>query len=535
MSQFRNTADVLDEILQEAGEPTNGNSLYETAAVIAANHVHHAIIGGGNIFNVNVDEPWVWARSKLPIIFDLQPGVTAQATLTNGNVSISFTPTPTTNYSGWYAQVLNESTVYRIANHDSAGTSQINYVTASAVPTSGSLVLNFDGYNLTAAWNSTYQSLQSAWNAIIPNGQWLVTSDLSSKKITVIMNGLNGPQDGFNIVSNSLLNGTTAVTVIGGSSQTGVAATPSATAQLDSDYLGTATSASVRLFKLDYNIQQSYFAITDSNDRLEFSENGVTTSLVFQHGVYSAQGLASQIMSTFNSTAYYGVWYDSLVNKFAFASSITASFLGATGQYAYKSILPTLGFAPQDYTGAQSYTAQDVPNRIARMIEPFKCYMSDRNRPFIYSTDPIKMQEDYPIAFIQSRLPDRFSRVSADTDGSITVRFNAYPSTASKVQVDWIPQPLDLVDNAMSKVLVPRGDLKTFIYAAASFIMFQKEDTKFKGMLGLARAGLDAMKKKNHGELFRTGEHFGQQVPRADLDRRHRNRWFRYGYTSSDW
>ena len=103
MSQFRTTADILDEVLDKSGEVTNGNSPYESNAVTYLNKAHQAIVGGGSIFSLKVDEAWTWARSRHPINIELLPAVTAGSVqVTADSLNISFTSAPATSVEGWF-------------------------------------------------------------------------------------------------------------------------------------------------------------------------------------------------------------------------------------------------------------------------------------------------------------------------------------------------------------------------------------------------------------------------------------------------
>lgn len=429
MAQFRTTADILDEILQKSGEPTNGNSPFESRAIVYANKVHHAIIGGGNIFDINVDEPWVWARSHTPIVLELQPAFKAgSVTVLNGDINITFQSAPATSLEGWHFQVNGKATVYKITNHTAAGT----------------------------------------------------------------------------------------------------------IAQIDSSFVDDPGVYSFRAFKLDYPIFPAYMYVDNTNDKLDLLEGTAATVRAFTipHGSYTPTNLIASVISTIaaSATAAFTGSYDTVANTFNVSCASTLSLLGVSGANAKRSILPLLGFDVLDKTGAQTYTSSYMPNQVSRLIEPFKVFMTDWNKDrFCYSTDPIKMQEDYPISRVPERFPDRFCRIAEDSNGVIWVRFNAYPVQLTKLQVDWVPQPLDLQDNAVSVPKLPRGDIDTLIHGASSFILFDKEDTKFQGTLTFCRDGLNAMKKKNHDLLFRTGVSFGQITPRLDLDRR--ERLLNYGYT----
>jgi hypothetical protein len=426
MSQFRTTADVLDEILREAGEVTNGNSPFETVALTAANHVQQAIIAGGNIVNLTVDEPWVWARSRFPITLELAAPVTASFTGTADSTNITFASAPTASVEGWHIQLNGKKTVYKIMNHTAGATN----------------------------------------------------------------------------------------------------------AQLDSGLIETAGGTS-RIFKLDYEIMPSYFYVDNSNDRLNFQETAATTKTAsLTHGTYTAATLLSHVFGQMSAagtgTVAFGGTFDSVSHLFNVTASVSFKLMGATGAQHRRSALPTLGFDVLDHTGAQTYTGTYVPNSVSRLIEPFKVHSTSQQ--FIYSTDPIRLQQEYPMAYTKEAIPTRFARLMGDRDGAVTVRFNSYPKEKTKIQVDWIARAIDLQDNTASVVMFPREDLKTFIYAAAAQILYEKEDTKFETTLKLAGAGLEAMKLKNRALLNRTGENFAQISPRLDLEQDGRK--LNYGYTS---
>lgn len=431
MAQFRTSADILNEILLKSGEPTNGNSPFASRVITYANKVHHAIIGGGNIFDINVDEPWVWARSRFPIVLELLPVYnTGSAACTLDDVNVVLTSAPTDSLEGWHFQINGQGTVYKIQQH-----------------TAGSVNL-----------------------------------------------------------------------------------------MLDSAFVNASNAYNFRIYKLDYDIIPSYMYVDNTNDRVDFSEGTAsgTVAATLTHGSYTPANLIAHIASRIQTagTKTYSGSYDSVIQKFSITQTGTAfSVLPVSGSNYTRNGMKNVGFDILDYTGAQTYTSTYTPNQVARLIEPFKLFVTDRSSPFIYSTDPIKMQQDYPIAFTTERIPDKFVRLNETPDGKVTVRFNSYPRDKTKVMIDWVPQPVDLQNNAASFPLVPRGDIDALIHGACAFIAWDKEDSKFQGFVDLTKSQLEAMKKKNHNELFRTGVNFGQMTPR--LDRMQQEKYLRYGYTSS--
>lgn len=436
MSQFRTTADILNEVLQKSGEPTNGNSPFQTIALTYVNKVHQAIIGGGSILNLNVDEPWVWARSRFPMVVELQPAYTSgSVTVSNQATNIVFSQAPSQSVEGWHFQVIGKSTVYKITNHTASGTA----------------------------------------------------------------------------------------------------------ATLDSNFVDDSGVYNFRAMKLDYQIFPAFIYVDNYNDTLNFQEitvgtaSNTTTTLVasIQHGSYTPTNLIAQVAAQLNAvgTASWSGSFDTVANTYVLSCAHgTASLLGASGANVGRSVLPMLGLDVLDYTSATSFTSTYVPNAISRMVEPFKMYTSNWwGEHLVYSTDPVKMQEDYPLQLITQRYPDRFAHMGEDNFGVNWVRFNAYPISLTKLTIDWIPTPVDLQNNTASVLKLPRSDADAVIHGAAAWVLFDKNDSKWNDMLKLCSGQLDAMKKKNHDKLLRTGEYFGQIQPRQDLNRQVRQ--MRYGYT----
>lgn len=432
MAQFRNCADIFDEILQKSGEPTNGNSPYEDQVKTYANKVHHAIIGGGSIFSREVDEDWRWARSKHPLVLELlAPYTTGTVTVTNGDVNITFSNAASVSLDGWYFQLIGYPTVYRITQNTSG--------VASAV--------------------------------------------------------------------------------------------------IDSPMLESSGAYNFRCFKLDYEISPSYLYVDNFNDRLEFQETSGTTLVAsLDHGSYTPSGLISHVISKLNGAgaSVYTGSYDEVLKTFTITSDGNGgggifSMLGVTGSLFKRSALPLLGFDQIDYTGALTYTSAYIINGISRMVAPFEVYTTEAEQPFIKSLDEEELEEQYPIAVCNEVRPTHFAQIGETNDGAIRVRFNSYPKEATKVILNWVPMPIDLQDNVASFPLLPRKDIDTLIHGASAFILFDKEDSKWKEMYGLCKGGLEAMEKKNRSELFRTNKEFAQIIPRADLMNRERK--FQYGYT----
>lgn len=433
MSQFRTTADILDEILQKSGEPTNGNSPYETLALTFANKVHHAIISGGNVFSVDVDEPWTWARARHPIVLELEaPFTTGSIAVLQSHTDLSFSTAPTDSLEGWFIQAQGKQTVYRITQH-----------------TEGAL-----------------------------------------------------------------------------------------SATLDSNWVDSSGAFSFRAFKIEYEIMPAFMYVDSFSDRIEFQEtSSATLTASLTHGSYAPSDYITHVaaqIDTVGANAYSGT-YDSVQRKFLISRTSTPAgtyfnLLGISGAQAVRSALPTIGFDRIDYTGNQTYTTAYTPNGVSRLIEPFRVFKSTGSCTHIEATDSYNMELDYPLNMISQRTPDHFAKIAETNAGIYTVRFNAYPGVRTKVLIDWIPSPIDLQDNAVSRPLIPRKDIDVLINGAVTYILFDKSDTKAADTKAMTSTQLQAMQKKNRSELFRTGHMFAQIAPRLDLE--YERKRLDYGYAA---
>ncbi len=107
---------------------SQGTSPLTADALLYLNQIHNTIITGGNELEVDVDESWIWARARRPIILNLNPPVTAgNVTLTQGSTAGTFSTVPQINASnasveGWYLKPDNGPEIYRIVQHTSGQT-----------------------------------------------------------------------------------------------------------------------------------------------------------------------------------------------------------------------------------------------------------------------------------------------------------------------------------------------------------------------------------------------------------------------------
>lgn len=123
MSQFRTSADLVSSVLRRCGEVQSSSSNYYQQAIDYLNQIQHTVITGGSEFNLEVDEPWVWAKARKPIVLELQPYYsTGSVILTQGSEAGTFSAAPSYSVAGWFLKCDNGPEVYRVASHTASAT-----------------------------------------------------------------------------------------------------------------------------------------------------------------------------------------------------------------------------------------------------------------------------------------------------------------------------------------------------------------------------------------------------------------------------
>jgi len=125
VSNFYSGADLKRGVLQRIGELTDGTSSYEELAMRRINELYFNVIAGGNEFDVDLGEPWIWARAPQPLIITLVPPYqTGTVSVTNNSAAGSFSVAPTVSLKNQYLQILDTGNPekYKIISHTANAT-----------------------------------------------------------------------------------------------------------------------------------------------------------------------------------------------------------------------------------------------------------------------------------------------------------------------------------------------------------------------------------------------------------------------------
>lgn len=178
MSQFRNTNDLKLSVLRRCQELTNGNSPFDSDVVDYLNQVYLSILTGGVEFNIEVDEPWTWARARVPLVLELQPMYnTGTIALTQGSEAGTFSVAPSFSAEGWFLKIDNRPEVFRLATHTAASTA----VELDAAYTGDTGSLNFRIFKLDYDLVASYMLVNSENDKLdfIESGTTVLTATLT--------------------------------------------------------------------------------------------------------------------------------------------------------------------------------------------------------------------------------------------------------------------------------------------------------------------------------------------------------------------
>lgn len=284
--------------------------------------------------------------------------------------------------------------------------------------------------------------------------------------------------------------------------------------------------------KLDYELVPDYLVIDSTCNKIDFLKvsAGSVLTATLTAGTYTPAQLATHIgtqMTTIAAGPTITCAYNSVTKKFTITSDGTGATtllpLFATGTNQLQSAHKLLGFDDEDLAAALTQTSVYILGGIARLIEPMKRNKGHYREGSVFGCDSEAFQRDYPLVTIVEGYPDRFAVVQEREDGSIVVRFNRYPKDKTRIEVEHVPVPRDLKDSAGSIPLVPRKHIDVLEDAAVFYLMLDKNDDRAQIYANLMQGKLKAMLAQHRGSLVRSGENFGQLIPRIEqLSRRRR-------------
>lgn len=123
MANFRNTNDLKKDVLERAGEQTDGTSDFDSRVLKYLNDAYQGLFAGGSEFGVDIDEFWIWAKAKRPIVLTLEPAVeTGTVTLTNGSTDGTFSSAPAASQEGRFLKIEARAEYFRIRSHAAGAT-----------------------------------------------------------------------------------------------------------------------------------------------------------------------------------------------------------------------------------------------------------------------------------------------------------------------------------------------------------------------------------------------------------------------------
>lgn len=140
MSNFKFSGDLVDDALFRVGEPTDGTSDFNSAALRYINKAYQALWIGGREIKPDTNEKWWWLRKKG--ILNLDKIINAgSVSVTSDSATITFSSAPASSVAGFFFKTGSDSEIYVIQSH-----------------TGGSASATLDGvYNASTGSAKTYE------------------------------------------------------------------------------------------------------------------------------------------------------------------------------------------------------------------------------------------------------------------------------------------------------------------------------------------------------------------------------------------
>jgi hypothetical protein len=203
VANYQNSQDLVNAVLSVSGELTDGTSGYQADALTYLNLAYKGVLTGGNIYGVDVADPWSWAISRRPIILTLQPIInTVSVTVTQESNTITFGSAPQDVYGNnisvlnwWISSINNRDEWFQIVQHTSGSTTayiDMPYTEATASATTCNLTqLDYDLVDnsvVVTQYNNTIDFVEGSGSA----------------KVATLTQGIYTPSAFATLVNNAL-------------------------------------------------------------------------------------------------------------------------------------------------------------------------------------------------------------------------------------------------------------------------------------------------------------------------------------------
>ena len=120
MANYTTAADIIDDALFRAHEPTDGTSDLDGAALSYLNRAHRALCLGGGELVPGMQEDWWWLRAEGVLTLDpIQATGSADVTNNSANVTLNGIVTASA-YIGWHFKAATHEDVFKVTAGASA-------------------------------------------------------------------------------------------------------------------------------------------------------------------------------------------------------------------------------------------------------------------------------------------------------------------------------------------------------------------------------------------------------------------------------
>jgi len=116
MANLQYSSDIIEHVLFEAGEKTDGTSDFDSRVLIWVNSAYRKIWQGGGEFDPTVNEDWTWLREQGSLI--LQEKIsTGTVSVTNNSATATLSASQSTDVDNWFFKVDDYEGIFRVSAH----------------------------------------------------------------------------------------------------------------------------------------------------------------------------------------------------------------------------------------------------------------------------------------------------------------------------------------------------------------------------------------------------------------------------------
>ncbi|NJM93944.1 MAG: hypothetical protein HC842_04115 [Cytophagales bacterium] len=471
--------------------------------MVYLNRIYDKVLSGGNLFDLDLGEPWTWAAKWIPLT--LKAEQTLSVAFTNGSRTATISPTPSASWAGWHLYPTGYVEPYKILGvaNGALQTIRLDKPFSGPAGTYSCKARKFDyelvdeyllvddhnravrlivpmvkSITFSTALTHTSQTFSMSINGT-PTGTFTYATSYAATKAAFIA-AIN-TNFGSILSCEESVNIADAILFISKDPDIEISITGITTGGSPSFSISSATvvdrSLAINLTTGEYSTVGAFSTMfNDQIDGLNVNATHGNTVLNLSSAYIPATGIFRVLNTPYPNTPSVSRPF-----KLAFGNAYLTAVSPVTTPETGSDFMHYMGFGYETYTSTTFDDDTTSSSPVAIIYSPHTVGAINRvtgpgrtfTDQYAFTRGKIELshadilEQDSPITQPEYGVPTMFSEISRSTFGRVTVRFNRFVTEDTNIMLPVIPLIQQIGDSIYSYPVIPDKHRDVLIYGAS--------------------------------------------------------------------